>query len=134
MTHLNLMVDHVFGEPVARKLNEWGSIKASTIGGYGFRQNEKDDVLIESLEENNCLLLTHDHNTINERRYQPCSHGGIIVIPHDKWTPDYVFERVKAFILSGKKALAEHCVTYLHPKKAIIKTHDNGELVVLLRD
>lgn len=134
MTHINLMVDHTFGEPVAKKLNEWGSIKAATVVAYGFRPNEKDAVLIDSLDGYNCLLLTHDHNTINEHRYEPCSHGGIIIIPHDKWTVEYVFDRVKAFILSGKKSLAEHCVTYLHPKRAIIHTHDNGELVVLLKD
>lgn len=134
MTHLNLMVDQTFGEPVAKKLNEWGSIKATTTVGYGFRKNEKDDVLIGSLEQSNCFLLTHDHNTINEYRYEPCTHGGIIIIPRSTWTVEYVFDRVKAFILSGKKAHAEHCVTYLHPKKAIIKTHNSGELIVPLKD
>lgn len=131
MTHINLMIDHTFGKPVADALNEIGAIKAATTLEYGFKQYAEDKDLIGSTDENRCLFLTHDRNTIDIYRYPPCSHGGIIIFKPKKWSIEAVRDGVYAFCLSGKRRDAAHCVTHLFPDKAIIHTHTGIEEVRL---
>ena len=123
MSHIKLMIDHNFGKPVADQLNTIGPIKAATTLEYGFPQNADDEDIIASTEEHNCLLLTHDFNSINETKYPPCTHGGIIIFKHKQWFPETVREAVNALCLSGRRKEAEHSVTYLFSDRAIMHRH-----------
>jgi hypothetical protein len=118
------MIDYAFGEPVANALNAIRVVNAKTTIEHGFRQNAEDEEIIRNIADDGYLFLTHDRNTIDERRFPPCSHGGIIIIRDKRWSEEKVFQRVRDFCLSGQKKLAPHCVTYLHEKGAIIHTHD----------
>lgn len=125
MTHLKLMIDYNFGEPVANILNHnIRVVDAKTTIDHGFRDNAEDDEIIRNIADDGYILLTHDRSTINEYRFPPCSHGGIIIIRDKRWTEEKVLERVKDFCQSGHKKLAPHCVTYLHEDGAIIHTHE----------
>lgn len=123
MSHIRLMIDHNFGKPVADQLNTIGSVKAATTLEYGFRQDADDEDIIASTEAFRCLLLTHDFNSINETKYPPCTHGGIIIFKQKKWFPESVREAVKALCLSGARRVAEHSVTYLYSDRAIMHRH-----------
>ncbi len=127
MSRIKLMVDYNFGKNVAKALNELGSVKAKTIIDYGFKQNTPDSELVDGTSDHNCILLTHDGNSINEKKYPPCSHGGIIISLDPKWSPEKIFEKVKKFVQSGHRSKADHCVTYLYDDRANIHKHD-GEV------
>jgi hypothetical protein len=124
------MIDHNFGKPVADKLEELGSVKASTTIEYGFEQHASDEALIGATKENKCLLLTHDKNTINSNRFPPCTHGGIIIFKQKKWTEESVFQSIKKLCLSGMKKHTSHAVTSLYLDRAIIETHDETSIEV----
>lgn len=126
--HLKLMIDYTFGEAVAKKLNLLGKVRAQTTKAYGFPANVQDEEIINTLKETKHLLLTHDYNTINERRYPPCSHDGIILIMDRQWTEESIFEKMKAFCESGYRKYAHHCVTRLYSDKCKIFQHNNETL------
>jgi hypothetical protein len=117
------MIDETFGEPVASALNRIKSVKARTTVDYGYRTGEEDAELVGGTVANHCLLLTHDRNTINEYRYPPCNHGGIIIFKGD-WDQQKIYNRVRAFCLSGAKSRALHAVTHLYENHAVIHTHN----------
>lgn len=118
------MIDYVFGKPIAEALNQIRVVDAKTTTDHGFQQNAEDEEIIRNIADDGYLFLTHDRNTIDEHRFPPCSHGGIIIVRDKRWTEEKVFERVKDFCQSGQKSLAPHCVTYLHEDGAIIHTHE----------
>lgn len=129
MTHIKLMVDFNLGPDHVDKLNELGAVTAKTTIDYGFNPWTSDDDLVRATLDERCILLTRDKNTINERIYKPCTHGGIIIIENPHPFPETVQSYMKAFCQSGKRSLVEHCVTHLYKDKAIIHTHKGSETV-----
>ncbi len=132
MSRFKLMVDNDFGKPVADAVNEIGSnVTAKTTVENGHDADEDDDVLIAYGAEKNWILLTHDKNTINERKFPPCNHAGIIIIKEEFWFPETIVASLRALRSSGKGSLVSHHVTHLFPDKAIIHTHTGKEIVRL---
>lgn len=129
MTHIKLMVDFNLGQDHVDKLNELGTIKARTTIDYGFNPWTADDDLVRATLDKGCILLTRDKNTINEKIYKPCTHGGIIIIENPHPFPETVLSYMKSFCQSGKRSLAEHCVTHLYNDRAIIHTHKGSVMV-----
>ena len=131
--HLKLMVDYNLKDPrIVTELDKLGALDVKTIIECGFQQHTEDDVLInKGTVEYGRLLLTRDIETINEGKYPPCKHGGIIIIKHKRPMPELVVAWVKAFVQSGKRALAKGHVTYLLEDRAIIYTHNGKEEVSL---
>lgn len=128
-SHLTLMLDNTFHKSLAEELNRIGSVKAKTIVEYGFRSKAEDRELISRTDELNCILLTNDHNTINEKLYPPCHHGGIIIIKDPRWTIESVSLAVKKFARSGSRKFAKHSVTYLHDNFATVHSHNGVERI-----
>lgn len=119
--HLKLMVDYCLVDPdILNALKTIRSVRVKTTIECGFNQGEKDKVLVAATEPKHRILLTANFNDINERKYPPCGHGGIILINHPRPDSAVVLERVKAFVLSGSKSEAKGHVTYLNKDKAII--------------
>ncbi len=128
--HLKIMVDEDFLDPRTLKcLSRLRALKVKTVIECGFAMGAKDTVLVQATGEEG-LLLTGDKNTINERKYPPCTHGGILIIKHARPTPDEICRRVRAFCLSGHRAKAKNHVTHLHADKAIIYTHHKDPVTV----
>lgn len=118
--HLKVMIDEDFIDPrTIECLKKLSSLKVKTIFECGFQMGEKDAVLISSTEDFG-VLLTGDKNTIDERKYPPCSHGGIIIVKHKRPSADEICKRMKAFCLSGHRALAKNHVTHLYATHAVI--------------
>lgn len=112
------------GKLVLECLGRLGAVDVKTTIECGYKQNETDPVLInKGTLEHNRLLVTRDKNTIDEKKYKPCTHGGIIIIKHARPTPDMVCDWMKAFIQSGKRAYAKGHVTYLSGDGFKIHTH-----------
>lgn len=124
MIPIKLMVDHTFGEPVANKLNGLSAVTAATTIARGFSDRRHDDDLVHFTKGDGCILLTFDHNTINEYKYKPCTHGGIIIIKGD-WFPETIYDGIKRLCESGRRILVPKHVTYLYveQKRAVIHTH-----------
>lgn len=118
------MIDHTFGEPVAEKLNKLSAITAATTITRGFSDRRHDDDLVGFTKGDGCILLTFDHNTINEYKYPPCTHGGIIIVKGD-WFPETIFTGIKRLCESGHRKVVPNHVTHLYveQKRALIKTH-----------
>jgi len=123
------MVDYCLGQEYADILNQLGAIKAKTIFDYGFKQNANDDELVDATRKHGCILLTRDKNTINERTYEPCQHGGIIIIKERRPFPESVFESMKALCESGERALTLKHVTHLTKYSARVITHKGDHVI-----
>jgi hypothetical protein len=118
------MVDESFGKPVADALNkEIASIKAKTTFDCGFHQGAKDSDLIRETRRSKRVLLTFDQNSIDERRYPPCSHGGTIIIKDRHWMANTIVQEMKALTRSGLRKLTRHGVTHLYEDRAVIYQH-----------
>ncbi len=123
VTHLKLMVDYNLNDPeIMSELQRIGALKAKTIIECGFKQDTDDNTLVGATEDHG-LLLTGDKNTIDEHKYRPCTHGGIIIIKHRRPTPQEIFRRMKAFCESGERKHAKGHVTHLMKDGGIIYTH-----------
>jgi hypothetical protein len=119
------MVDYNLKDPLVLDcLRKLGALDVKTTIDCGYKQSEKDPVLINkgTLEQNR-LLLTRDKNTIDEKKFKPCSHGGVIIIKHPRPTANMICAWMKAFIQSGKRAYAKSHVTYLNSSGFRIHTH-----------
>lgn len=124
--HLKIMVDETFDGPVADALNnKVAFVKAKTTFDCGFVQGTKDRVLIAKAKEQNRILLTFDKNTIDKKRYPPCTHAGIIINKGKMWSSDGIVKRMNAFAQSGNRKLLIHSITHLHQDHAVIHQHDN---------
>lgn len=127
MNHIKLMVDWNFGQSYVDALNRIGTVKARLITDCGFTMRAKDCDLVCATLDQDCILLTRDKNSINEKTYRPCTHGGIIIIEKARPFVEEVSAWVGAFCRSGRRALAAHAVTHLSKDGAVIYTH--GERV-----
>jgi len=121
-TNLKVMVDEdLLDKRTIAALHELGTaVAVKTILECGFALGSKDSVLVEATTTQRRILLTANFNDINERRYRPCEHGGIILIDHPNPSPEVVSSRLKAFCKSGKRSQARGHVTYLKADKFII--------------
>jgi hypothetical protein len=123
-THLKLMIDYNLVDPeILAALEKLNALKVKTILDCGFSQHTGDDTLVnKGTVEHERVLLTRDKRTITKKKYKPCKHGGVIVIKHPRPTADMVFAWMKAFVQSGKRALAKNHFTYLRADGATIYT------------
>lgn len=130
--HLKLMVDYNLKDPlILQELDKLGALDVKTTIECGYEQWTHDDILVKGASEQRRLLLTKDKETIDEIEFPPCTHGGIIIIKDKRPMPENVVAWVKAFVQSGKRALAKHHVTHLLPDRAVIYTHTGTEEVLL---
>jgi hypothetical protein len=103
-------------------------IKAVSTLDFGndFHDYTEDEDLVRLGSEERYILLTSDTNSINTRKFPPCSHGGIIKMAGMP-SKDEVLTRIKKLIRSGPhylKQIRAH-FTHLNSDGAIIyKEHD----------
>ena len=112
--HLKVMLDYdLVDKRIIEALRKIGAVDVKTIIECGFQQDTHDKILVAATEKKRRLLLTANYRNINEHVYEPCNHGGIILIKHPRPTPEAVYARVKAFCQSGQRSMAKRHVTYL---------------------
>lgn len=128
--HIKLMVDYNLIDPLILEcLDRLGALDVKTTIDCGFDPWTKDHVLVEATGEKRRLLLTKDKESIDEVRYPPCKHGGIIIIDHPRPTPDMVCDWMKAFVQSGQRSYAKNHITYLGRDGFTIYTHQQEPIV-----
>jgi hypothetical protein len=131
---LKLMVDYNIDPAVVGELNTLGAVKAKTIIDYGFKQDAEDRELIyRGTNHNRCVLLTADNQSIDEHKYPPCGHGGIILIKPKRPSKETIVTLVKAFCQSGHRSKASHNVVHLWADRATIYKHHGEREDVHLR-
>ncbi len=119
--HLKVMVDYdLVDADILTALKKIGAVNVKTTIECGYSQGASDKVLVAGTQAKRRILLTANYNDINERLYEPCFHGGIILINHSRPTSDIVYKRMKAFSESGMRSQAKGHVTYLNADKAIV--------------
>lgn len=123
--HLKLMVDYNLVDPdILAALEKLNAVKVKTIIECGYHQDTADEVLVnKGTVRQKRILLTGDMRTITRQKYKPCEHGGVIVIKDPRPTAEKIFASMKAFIQSGKRALAINHFTLLRLDGATIFTH-----------
>ncbi|MCA1621402.1 MAG: DUF5615 family PIN-like protein [Acidobacteria bacterium] len=119
------MVDEdILGPQVIDALRRIGSVDVKTTFECGLKSGTKDNRLVAATTTKRRLLLTHNFRDINERVYEPCEHGGIILIKHPRPSAEEIYARMKAFCESGKRSEAKGHVTYLRSDRfTIYKEH-----------
>jgi hypothetical protein len=127
---LKLMVDYNLDPAAIAGLNKIGSIKAKRSIDYGLSQGADDKDLVYNKKR--CVLLTGDFRSIDEQKYPPCQHEGIIILKEQRALPEKIVACVKALSQSGYRKETSHNVIYLWEKKAIIHKHDKQKQEVLL--
>lgn len=123
MAHFKLMIDEEYWSLAPYLNGISNNVEAKTTKDCGFAPSTRDSALIGATAALNRILLTRDRNTINRRRYMPCTHGGIIVLRANRLRESQVRNLIKLFCLSG---IRQHCVghfTYLSKDHAVIHTH-----------
>jgi hypothetical protein len=125
------MVDYDLKDPeILEALRKIKSINVKTTIECGFDPWTPDEKLVEGTTTERRLLLTANYNDINEDVYEPCYHGGIILIKHERPSPETVANRLKAFAQCGKRSLAKSHVTHLNENSATIHTLDEKPVEV----
>lgn len=122
---LRLMIDYdLVDKRIVSALKSMEGVEAMTILECGYLQNTSDEVLInEGTVKHKRLLLTRDKGTINRWKYQPCTHGGVILVRHRRPDPNAILAAVSAFLQSSKTSVAPNHFTHLKPDGAKIWTH-----------
>src|SRR5437660_5667841 len=116
--HLKLMVDYNLNPAAIEGLNEIGSVKAKRTTDYGFAQGADDRDLVYNKKR--CVLLTGDFRGIDEERFPPCRHEGIIILKERRASPEKIVACVKVFSQSGYRKETSYNVVYLWQNRAII--------------
>ena len=119
------MVDNCLIDPeILAELQKIKSVNFKTQQECGFSGSTKDHVLVEATSTERRLLLTCNYRDIHEGKYPPCTHGGILLIRHERPGPWDVYNRMKAFVESGQRSYARNHVTHLRENDAtILKEH-----------
>lgn len=119
--YLKIMVDEDLLDPdIVDALKGIGVLHVKTLFECKLAQGTNDKAVVAKAKAKQRLLLTANYVDINERRFPPCTHGGIILIDHKQPTAKIVRERIKAFCASGRKSSAKGHVTYLKDGKFVI--------------
>lgn len=121
-TNLKIMIDEdLLDKRTVAALQKVGSaVDVKTIFECNLKSGTKDKTLVAATTTKRRILLTANFNDINERKYKPCEHGGIILIGHPNPSPEVVCNRLQAFCRSGKRSQAKGHVTYLRDDKFTI--------------
>jgi hypothetical protein len=128
------MVDYDLIDPlVIKALHKIGAVDVKTIIECGFQPWTSDKTLVSATSEKRRILLSANFNDINEHKYPPCLHGGIILIKHARPSPEVVYDRIKAFSKSGQRSLAKSHVTHLNASGATIHTLDQNPVKVAFK-
>jgi hypothetical protein len=115
------MVDaDLFDPEILEALRSIKSLDVKKTLDCGFNPWTHDQTLVEATEPQRRLLVTGNFRNINEKRYPPCGHGGIILINHPSPTGRVVGERMRAFARAGGRSHAKGHVTYLNRDKAVV--------------
>jgi len=126
------MVDYNLKDPdIIQKLNSLGALDVKTTIELGYAQNAKDRELIwgATLKEDR-ILLTRDYRTIDERKFTPCKHGGVVILHHQRPSADVVQKMVNALLKSGERKHAKGHVTHIKRDGIKIITHDPEPVIV----
>ena len=126
---LKLMIDYNLDPQVAECLNKLGAVKAKTIIDYGFKSNAEDTDLVYN--KHRCTLRTADKRTINETRFPPCEHDGIIPIKELRPSREKICACIKALCHSGHRKKVSHNVIHLWEDRAIIHKHEGKREEIL---
>jgi hypothetical protein len=119
------MVDYCIIDPeIVEALRKINTLDVKTTLECGYNPWTEDETLVAGTTEKGRLLITSNYRDITPRKYPPCGHGGILLIKHPKPTGQIVYDRMRAFTLSGGRSHAKGHVTYLNADKAeILKLH-----------
>lgn len=130
--HLKLMVDYNLKDPdILQKLNSLGALDVKTTIELGYAQNAKDrDLILSATLKEDRILLTRDYNTINEHRFTPCMHGGVVILHHRRPSADVVKKMVNALLKCGERRHAKGHVTHIRRDGIKIVTHDAEPVIV----
>lgn len=119
--YLKLMVDEDLIDPdIITALKKMRVLHVKTLLECKLNLGAKDGAIVAKAKTEGRLLLTANYVDINERRFKPCTHGGIILIDHKQPNAKVVCDRIRAFCASHHKSLAKGHVTWLKQDKFVI--------------
>ncbi len=121
---MKIMVDQcLVKKSIVTSLEKVSAFNTKTIEELGYRHDTADSVLVQGTKSHRRILLTKNFKDINERKYPPCNHGGIIIVHAQETEADYIIRRIKALLKPATKNKVKGHVTHLYKERMVIYTH-----------
>jgi len=129
-TNLRLLLDECLQGELAGEIKTWKKIKAEWVCDIPSLRGRSllDDELMQHAQDRKSILGTVERR-LNEKRFQICTHHGIVVFQATKRHESVKAEIFKKLMLCGKRKLCKHAVTYLRTGEIIFRRKNAaGEL------
>lgn len=121
---IDLMLDEcILHKPIRIALAGANSFNVRNVEQLKYALPTDDAMLVAGTRKHHRLLLTLDTGTITEKRYPPCTHGGIVQFNKCEVTPEYVMPRLRALKTLGLISKMLGHFTYIYHDRIKIVTH-----------
>jgi hypothetical protein len=124
-TNLRLLLDECLQAELAEEIKTWKKVKAEWVCDLvSFRgRSVSDEELMQHAQSRKSILVTVERR-LNEKRFEICTHHGILVFKAMKRHECVKAEIFKKFMLCGQRKLCKHAVTYLMAREIIFRRKD----------
>ena len=129
---LRLLLDECLQGELAEEIGKWGKVRAQWVcEDVSLRSQSVTDEFLMSYAQARGLILVTVEGRLNERKFEICTHHGIIVFKAAKRHASAKAQIFKKLMLSGRRSLCKHAVTYLKTDEIVFrrKSPTDGELM-----
>lgn len=121
-TKLRLLLDECLQREIADQIKTSNAINVQWVNEIPALRNRSFtyEDLVEYARRTRRIVVTVE-GRLNERKYEICTHPGIIVFEARKRHESVKAQIFKKFMLSGHRSKSNHAVTYLRLTDATIR-------------
>ena len=113
-TNLRLLLDECLQGELAEEIKAWRKVRSEWVCESSSLRGRRltDLALMQYAQASKSILVTVE-GRLNEHQFTICTHHGIIVFKATKRHESIKAQIFKKLMLSGKRRLCKHAVTYL---------------------
>ena len=129
-TNLRLLLDECLQGELAEEIKTWKKLHAEWVCDIPSLRGRSvpDEELMRHAQERKSILVTVE-GRLNERRFEICTHHGIVVFKATKRHESIKAQIFKKLMLCGERKLCKHGVTYLRSEEIVFRRKgDDGRL------
>ena len=121
-TNLRLLLDECLQGELAEEIKTWKKIKAEWVCDIPSLRGRSlpDEELMRHAQSRKSILVTVE-GRLNEKRFEICTHHGILVFKATKRHESVKAQIFKKLMLCGERKLCNHGVTYLRTGEIIFR-------------
>ena len=126
-TRLRLLLDEAVQKEIIEEARKWDALNVECVGEILSLRGKSDKAIIDYASREKRIVVTLE-GRMNERKYEICTHPGIIVFRVRHGHTLAKAELFRKFILSGLRAKSKHAITYLKRAKVVFRIKEAGQL------